>query len=367
MRRFPLALLLGSFIALISGPGCSGEADAEGEGYTTEPQEEVRQVGQELQYSYSCFPPPSGQYYAGLTVCKDASGNMTLKCSYLKPPPAVGGSAKILTPTVPAAAVSTCWGGELLPRGERRRERNVRGGLRPHIPDNLQLVIIPRAKNGGDRRHVRLFFISIAVQTDVDMRCRSMHETPIRRTMRFRHHPTLQKKNGTRHLRRGDIISWMKKVHGTTGPALVPSVLNILALCIVALATSSAFIENEALLGPVVFGLGGLCLVSLFPFRVKLRELGPDLVFGAIDNGILAILAVFGGEIGGTVGAVIGGVVGNAVTDGIAGIFEGIAAERTTATKTPMRRTILGSAVGKMAGCLLSAGAVLTVSHSLGI
>jgi hypothetical protein len=72
---------------------------------------------------------------------------------------------------------------------------------------------------------------------------------------------------------------------------------------------------------------------------------------------MLAIMAVIGGFIGGTAGAVIGGVVGNAVSDGVAGVFEGLAAEKIKVTQ----RTMLGSAVGKMAGCLLGAGAVLLI------
>jgi len=72
-------------------------------------------------------------------------------------------------------------------------------------------------------------------------------------------------------------------------------------------------------------------------------------------------MAIFGGEIGGVMGAVIGGVVGNAVTDGIAGIFEGLIAEKARAARISDKRTMLGSAVGKMSGCLLSAGVVLSV------
>ena len=62
--------------------------------------------------------------------------------------------------------------------------------------------------------------------------------------------------------------------------------------------------------------------------RVDLVSVQPDVIFGVIDNGILAVLAVFGGELTGVGGAVIGGAVGNAVTDGIAGIFEGYWAEK---------------------------------------
>jgi hypothetical protein len=141
------------------------------------------------------------------------------------------------------------------------------------------------------------------------------------------------------------------------------SVVNILVLCIVVMAVSSYFIYHSQYIGLVILSLGILCLVSLVPFRVSIHSIWPDIVFGLIDNGILAVMAIFGGEIGGVMGAVIGGVVGNAVTDGIAGIFEGMAAERAKSGKAGDKRTMLGSAVGKMSGCLLSAGAVLIVAH----
>lgn len=141
------------------------------------------------------------------------------------------------------------------------------------------------------------------------------------------------------------------------------SVVNILALCIVVMAVSSYFIYHSRYIGPVMLLLGVLCLVSLIPFHVSISSIWPDIVFGLIDNGILAAMAIFGGEIGGVMGAVIGGVVGNAVTDGIAGIFEGLAAEKAKSKKSGDGRTMLGSAVGKMSGCLLSAGAVLIVAN----
>lgn len=121
------------------------------------------------------------------------------------------------------------------------------------------------------------------------------------------------------------------------------------------------------MIGVVITLLGVLCLLTLLPFGVRMRSVWPDVVFGMIDNGMLAVMALFGGEVGGVMGAVIGGVVGNAVTDGIAGIFEGYIAEKARVARISDKRTMLGSAVGKMSGCLLSAGAVLTVSGLLGV
>lgn len=146
---------------------------------------------------------------------------------------------------------------------------------------------------------------------------------------------------------------------------LIPAILNILTLCAIVLGVSAYFTHDTRLIGPVIIGLGILCLISLVPFKIPLKRIWPDIAFGVIDNGILAIMAISGGELGGVAGAIIGGVVGNAVTDGIAGIFEGLIAERARAAKISDKRTMLGSAIGKMAGCLLSAGTVLFIARFL--
>ncbi|MFA5188401.1 MAG: hypothetical protein WC460_03500 [Patescibacteria group bacterium] len=141
------------------------------------------------------------------------------------------------------------------------------------------------------------------------------------------------------------------------------AVINIIILIIVIFAVSLYFIYNSQLIGLVILGLGVFCLISLIPFKVSINTIWPDIVFGLIDNGILAILAIFGGEVAGVMGAVIGGVVGNSITDGIAGIFEGYVAEKMRKNNISDQRTMLGSAIGKMAGCLLGAGIVLIIAN----
>lgn len=146
---------------------------------------------------------------------------------------------------------------------------------------------------------------------------------------------------------------------------LILSVINILTLCIIIGAVSINFVNDAKWMGPVLMILGLMCLVSLVPFKIKLKSTLPDILFGIIDNGILAIMAIFGGHLAGVTGAILGGVVGNAITDGIAGIFEGYIAEKLRQESISEERTMLKSAVGKMAGCLLSAGFVLTIAHLL--
>lgn len=141
------------------------------------------------------------------------------------------------------------------------------------------------------------------------------------------------------------------------------SVLNIITLCIVITAVSVFFVENAKWMGLALIVLALLCLVSLLPFKIDLKSTLPDIFFGLIDNGILAVLAIFGGHFAGVAGAIIGGVVGNAITDGIAGIFEGHMAEKLRLKLVAEERTMLKSAVGKMAGCLLGAGVVLIIAN----
>ena len=143
---------------------------------------------------------------------------------------------------------------------------------------------------------------------------------------------------------------------------LLASVLNVLALCIVIFVVSTFFVYQIKIIGYILMLLIVPCLASLKFFKIKISSVMPDVIFGVIDNGILALMAVIGGEIAGVAGAVIGGVVGNAITDGIAGLFEGYWAETISEDK----RTVVGSAVGKMAGCLLGAGIVLVLAGFVG-
>lgn len=141
------------------------------------------------------------------------------------------------------------------------------------------------------------------------------------------------------------------------------SILNIVTLCIIITTISVFFINNTRWIGIVLIILTALCLLSLLLFKIKLRSIQPDFIFGLIDNGVLAVLAIFGGRFAGVAGAILGGVVGNALTDGIAGIFEGYSAEKLRNRLISEERTMLKSAVGKMAGCLFGAGVVLEIAN----
>ena len=103
----------------------------------------------------------------------------------------------------------------------------------------------------------------------------------------------------------------------------------------------------------VIFGLGLVPLLIAYIFKISLKKMLPDIIFGLIDNSLLIIPAIIGAQLFGAVGALAGAVVGNAISDSIAGIFEGSISEWLHVKGIDSTRTILGSSLGKMSGCLL--------------
>jgi len=137
--------------------------------------------------------------------------------------------------------------------------------------------------------------------------------------------------------------------------------ISFLTLSIVVVAVAFYFVYNEAWIGPMFFALGILNLIILYLFKISLKEVIPDMIFGMIDNGVLVFAAVLGGTIAGIPGAIIGGAAGNTITDGIGGLFEGHVAEKQRQSKVNNLRTALSTSLGKMAGCLFGAGIALLI------
>ena len=103
----------------------------------------------------------------------------------------------------------------------------------------------------------------------------------------------------------------------------------------------------------VIFGLGLIPILLAYILKFDLRKLLPDFIFGLIDNSILIIPAILGAELFGAFGALVGAVIGNAVSDAVAGYFEGSISEWLRSKGIKAMRTVLGSSLGKMSGCLL--------------
>ncbi len=103
----------------------------------------------------------------------------------------------------------------------------------------------------------------------------------------------------------------------------------------------------------IIFILGFIPILIAYFLRIDLKKMLPDILFGIIDNVILVIPAIIGAELFGTAGALTGAIVGNAISDAIAGYFEGNLSEFLHSRGIDATRTVMGSSLGKMSGCLL--------------
>ena len=119
--------------------------------------------------------------------------------------------------------------------------------------------------------------------------------------------------------------------------------------------------------GPIVLALSLIPLITLRLSGCRLSAAVPDLVFGGIDTGLLAVPALAGGLAFGVAGAIAGGVIGDSVTDAVAGFFEGGVAEWLRNHGFEESREMVTTSMGKMAGCLLGSGLVLSVAMLFGI
>jgi len=131
---------------------------------------------------------------------------------------------------------------------------------------------------------------------------------------------------------------------------------NFIILSSIIAAVSLYFVFDKNLIGPAFLFLGLINLVFLWIFKIEIKSVYPDIIFGAIDNGVLVFAAVLGGQYAGIFGAIIGGAAGNTITDGIGGLFEGHIAAHQREYKIDNLRTALSTSLGKMAGCLFGAG-----------
>ncbi len=120
-------------------------------------------------------------------------------------------------------------------------------------------------------------------------------------------------------------------------------------------------------IGPVVFGLGLFTLAGLTLTGRSLKSAIPDIIFGMLDTGLLTIPALWGGCLFGVAGAIAGSVIGDALTDGIAGFVEGSISTWLRSKGIDESREPVTTAMGKMAGCLLGAGFVLTIALIIGV
>lgn len=121
------------------------------------------------------------------------------------------------------------------------------------------------------------------------------------------------------------------------------------------------------MIGPVIILLSAIPFTGLLLSGRRFQSALPDVIFGTIDTGLLTIPALLGGELFGVAGAIAGGVVGDAITDAIAGFFEGGVAKWLRERGIEESREPVTTALGKMAGCLLGSGVILTLALAFGV
>ncbi len=139
-------------------------------------------------------------------------------------------------------------------------------------------------------------------------------------------------------------------------------------LCVVIVAVIGVRSLAEQLpIGPLVLALSVIPIFGLLVAKRSFLSAIPDLIFGAIDTGLLVIPALWGGLVFGVAGAIAGGVIGDALTDAVAGFFEGGIAEWLRARGIEESREAVTTGLGKMAGCLLGSGFVLSAALLVGI
>jgi len=145
----------------------------------------------------------------------------------------------------------------------------------------------------------------------------------------------------------------------------IPALISVTIISIVLVSVISFVIYNKRLIGPIIILLGFIPWIPLKISGRTIKSTGADIVFGAIDTGFLGMAALIGANFAGILGAIVGGAVGDSITDGYAGLFEGKMAEHLRKHGIDEARTPLSSSMGKMSGCLIGVGIVLTIAWGL--
>jgi hypothetical protein len=143
------------------------------------------------------------------------------------------------------------------------------------------------------------------------------------------------------------------------------ALVSVIVISTIIIGSISLTIQSKKLIGPVIILLGFLPWIPLRFSGRTIKSAGADIIFGAIDTGMLGITALIGAGFAGILGAIVGGAVGDSITDAFAGLFEGQVAEKLRKRGIEESRTPLSSSMGKMSGCLLGVGIVLSIAWSI--
>ena len=145
----------------------------------------------------------------------------------------------------------------------------------------------------------------------------------------------------------------------------ISALISVTIITIVIVSVMYFILNNNRLIGPVIIILGFIPWIPLKLSGRTIKSTGADIIFGAIDTGFLGVAALIGANFAGILGAIVGGAVGDSITDSYAGLFEGKMATYLRKHGIDEARTPLSSSMGKMSGCLIGVGIVLTIAWSL--
>jgi len=142
----------------------------------------------------------------------------------------------------------------------------------------------------------------------------------------------------------------------------IPALTSVIIISIIIVTVISFAIHNSRLIGLIIILLGFIPWIPLKIYGRSVKSTGADIIFGVIDTAFLGIAALIGASFAGVLGAIVGGAVGDSITDGFAGLFEGKIAQHLRKHGIEEARTPLSSSMGKMSGCLIGVGIVLTIA-----
>lgn len=148
---------------------------------------------------------------------------------------------------------------------------------------------------------------------------------------------------------------------------MIRKALFVILVAIPVAGVGTVMLQWRLPIGPTVLLLSVVPIAGLILARRGVAGAVPDMVFGAIDTGMLVVPALLGGMAFGVAGAIAGGVIGDAITDAVAGFFEGGIAEWLRKQGIEESREAVTASLGKMSGSLLGAGLVLTLALAAGI
>ncbi len=142
---------------------------------------------------------------------------------------------------------------------------------------------------------------------------------------------------------------------------LIPALISVIIISVIIVTVISFAIHNSRLIGLLIILLG---FVPWIPLKISGRSIksnGADIIFGLIDMAFLEIAALIGASFAGVLCAVVGDAVGDSITDCFAGLFEGKTAQHFKKHGIEEARIPQSSSMGKMSGCLIGVGIVLTI------